>query len=254
VISFPRALNSTAYPVMFHLVLSIDHTSDATGKTPTLTRSKNGGAFNAGTGAVSEVGSGWYSWAGNATDRDTLGPLALHVTATGCDTLDFIIPITTSDPFAASASDPWGIAVPAAYSVGSAGYILGNNLDATVSSRTSAALTAAALNVQSPVIDADSLTLEQADDYYATEGRSFIFTYTGTISLAGATVVLRIDQMTATGVVAGAVPAQTITFQPTAAQTSALAGGIHRFKVRATLSNGHVVTLGRGTVDVGADT
>ena len=105
-ISFPRAKDSTSYPAVFHLVLSIDHTSDATGKTPTLTRSKNGGSFNAGTGAVSEIGSGWYSWAGNATDRDTLGPLAVHVTATGCDALDFIIPIVTVDPFAAN----WGIA------------------------------------------------------------------------------------------------------------------------------------------------
>lgn len=105
-ISFPRAKDSTSYPVVFHLVLSVDHTSDATGKTPTVTRSKNGGAFNAATGAVTEIGSGWYSWAGNATDRDTLGPLAVHVTATGCDALDFLIPIVTVDPFAAN----WGIA------------------------------------------------------------------------------------------------------------------------------------------------
>lgn len=36
---------------------------------------------------------------------------------------------------AGSAGDPWGTAVPGAYSAGTAGYILGTNLDATVSSR-----------------------------------------------------------------------------------------------------------------------
>jgi len=38
---------------------------------------------------------------------------------------------------AGSAGDPWGTAVPGAYSAGSAGYILGTNLNATVSSRAS---------------------------------------------------------------------------------------------------------------------
>lgn len=36
---------------------------------------------------------------------------------------------------AGSAGDPWGTALPGAYSAGSAGYIIGNNLNATVSSR-----------------------------------------------------------------------------------------------------------------------
>ena len=51
---------------------------------------------------------------------------------------------------AGAAGDPWSTAVPGAYSAGSAGYILGTNLDATVSSRST--LTAAAVNTE--VVDA----------------------------------------------------------------------------------------------------
>ena len=51
---------------------------------------------------------------------------------------------------AGSAGDPWTTAVPGAYGAGTAGYILGTNLDATVSSRST--LTAAAVNAE--VVDA----------------------------------------------------------------------------------------------------
>lgn len=47
---------------------------------------------------------------------------------------------------AGSAGDPWGTSVPGAYGAGTAGYILGTNLDATVSSRST--LTAAAVNTE----------------------------------------------------------------------------------------------------------
>lgn len=40
---------------------------------------------------------------------------------------------------AASAGDPWATAIPGAYSAGTAGYIVGNNLNATVSSRLASA-------------------------------------------------------------------------------------------------------------------
>lgn len=51
---------------------------------------------------------------------------------------------------AGAAGDPWSTAVPGAYGTGTAGYILGTNLDATVSSRST--LTAAAVNTE--VVDA----------------------------------------------------------------------------------------------------
>lgn len=82
------AQNNTTEPLLFLLVSSSDHISPLTGATPTVTLSKNGGAFAAPVGAVSEVGSGWYAVAANALDANTLGPLVLHATATGADPAD----------------------------------------------------------------------------------------------------------------------------------------------------------------------
>jgi hypothetical protein len=97
-----RQQSSTSYPIMFFMTLAVDHTTGATGKTVTVTLSKNGGLFGAAAGAVTEVANGWYSLAGNATDRSTLGPLVLHATATGCDPYDPPAwDIITVDPFAA---------------------------------------------------------------------------------------------------------------------------------------------------------
>jgi hypothetical protein len=94
-----RKQNSTGYPVQFFLTSSTDHISGATGLTPTVTLSKNGGAFAAASGAVTEVGNGWYSLAGNATDRNTLGELLLHATATGADPTERLLAIVPWDPF-----------------------------------------------------------------------------------------------------------------------------------------------------------
>ena len=78
---------------------SSDHISGATGLTPTVTLSKNGGAFAAAAGAVTEVGNGWYSLAGNATDRNTLGELLLHASASGADPTECLTVIVPWDPF-----------------------------------------------------------------------------------------------------------------------------------------------------------
>jgi hypothetical protein len=97
-----RQLSSTAYPINFLMVLSTDHLTGATGKTVTVTLSKNGAGFGAPSGAVTELENGWYSLAGNATDRATLGELLLHATASGCDTVDDKYEVVTIDPFAAN--------------------------------------------------------------------------------------------------------------------------------------------------------
>lgn len=82
--------SSTQSALLFLLVQSSDHITGLTGATPTVTLSKNGAAFASPAGAVSEIGSGWYKIAGNATDTLVLGPLALHATATGADPCDLI--------------------------------------------------------------------------------------------------------------------------------------------------------------------
>ena len=80
---YPIKQNQTSQPLVFLLVSSTDHITGATGLSPTVALSKNGSAFAAPAGAVSEIGNGWYKVAGNATDSNTLGPLLLHATATG---------------------------------------------------------------------------------------------------------------------------------------------------------------------------
>lgn len=79
---------SAASPLVFLLVLTSDHISPATGKTPTVTLSKNGAAFASPAGAVTEIGNGWYQVAGHATDSNTVGPLILHATAAASDPSD----------------------------------------------------------------------------------------------------------------------------------------------------------------------
>lgn len=90
--------SSAAQPLLFLLVSSTDHVTGLTGATPTVTLSKNGAAFAAPTGAVTELGSGWYKVAGNATDTNTLGPLILHATATGADPCDVEYEVVAFDP------------------------------------------------------------------------------------------------------------------------------------------------------------
>lgn len=88
--------------------LMVDSTDHVTGKTllsPTVTISKNGAAPVTPTGAVSEVGTGGYVVAGNATDSDTLGPIWLHATGTNADPTDVLVAVVVdnieSDTFTA---------------------------------------------------------------------------------------------------------------------------------------------------------
>lgn len=94
-----RQQSSTAHPISFLLILSTDHLTGATGKAPAATISKDGGAFSAPAGAVTEIGNGWYSLAGNATDRNTLGEFKINATCAGCDPCDEKYSIVAYDPF-----------------------------------------------------------------------------------------------------------------------------------------------------------
>lgn len=90
--------SQTAYPLLFLMIDSADHVSAKTGLSPTVTLSKNGGAFASPAGAVTEIANGWYQVAGNATDTGTLGPLVLHATATGADPVDVVYQVVAYDP------------------------------------------------------------------------------------------------------------------------------------------------------------
>jgi len=89
--SYDIKQSSTESALLFFMVLSSDHISPATGLSPTVTLSKNGGAFASPSGAVTEIANGWYKVAGNATDTGTLGPLALHASVATADNCDMIV-------------------------------------------------------------------------------------------------------------------------------------------------------------------
>src|ERR1043166_4481606 len=80
--------STSVYDIPFLLVLASDSKSPATGKSPTVTIRKNGGAFAPPAGAVTEIANGWYTIAGNATDSNTLGALLVHVSEASSDNTD----------------------------------------------------------------------------------------------------------------------------------------------------------------------
>lgn len=119
----PRKQSSTSHPVLFFLALSVDHITGATGKTPTITLSKDGAAFGASSGVITELTNGWYSQAGHVTDRSAVGELAYHITATGCDPVDFKIIIQTTD-FFDLVQEIWDKATTALTTAGSIGKLV----------------------------------------------------------------------------------------------------------------------------------
>lgn len=90
--------SSSSNTLLFLMISSVDHINAVAGITPSVTLSKNGGAFASPIGAVTEIANGWYKVAGNATDSDTLGPLILHATGTGCDPTDQIFRVVAFNP------------------------------------------------------------------------------------------------------------------------------------------------------------
>lgn len=89
--------STAAYALLFYMVQSSDHITALTGATPTVTLSKNGGSFASPSGTVSEIANGWYKVAANSTDSNTLGPLALHATATSGDPTDMFFEVVADD-------------------------------------------------------------------------------------------------------------------------------------------------------------
>jgi hypothetical protein len=88
---------STATFLYVYLVDATDGHTPETGITsPTITTSKNGGAFSAPSdGTWTELSDGWYKMALDATDTDTLGPLAVNVAASGCRSFTDVVEVVT---------------------------------------------------------------------------------------------------------------------------------------------------------------
>ncbi len=80
--------NSTARSKLVFMTASSDHVTGLASATLTITASKDGAAFGSITPIVTDLGSGWYKLALTASHTDTLGDLALHITATSADPTD----------------------------------------------------------------------------------------------------------------------------------------------------------------------
>ena len=108
---YPIRQGNSTESLMFLMVSAADHITGLAGLVPAVTLSKNGAAFGAPVGAITEVGDGWYRVAPNATDADTYGPLILHATAVGADPTD-----ETYDVQLVPASSPAAGAIVGSYS------------------------------------------------------------------------------------------------------------------------------------------
>lgn len=92
-------LNATDKAIPFLMVSSTDHITGKTGLTPTVTLSKNGGAFGAAAGTVAEIANGWYKLTPSSADTNTAGSLVLHATGTGADDSDRECLVVPYDPY-----------------------------------------------------------------------------------------------------------------------------------------------------------
>lgn len=81
---------------------SSNHVTGKTGLSPTVVVRKEGGSFATPSGAVSEIGNGFYKVAGNTTDTNTLGGLVLSATASGADQATQGFQIVAFDPLSAT--------------------------------------------------------------------------------------------------------------------------------------------------------
>ena len=95
---------STARNRPILMVDSVDHVTGKTGLTLTITASKDGAAFASITPTVTELATGWYNVALTTTHTNTLGALALHITATGADPTDLADEVLTALPGEADAN------------------------------------------------------------------------------------------------------------------------------------------------------
>lgn len=103
-----RLAQSTAYTVMMKLFDSSDHVSAKTGATVAITISKAGGAFgnpNAGASNATEVSNGWYKFALDTTDTNTLGDLVIRGTASGADAVEQVMQVVSATTGGASNLD-----------------------------------------------------------------------------------------------------------------------------------------------------
>lgn len=159
---------STARNKAIVLVDSTDHISGKAGLAAGLTiyLSKDGGAAALITPTVTEINAanmpGHYSLAFTSAHTNTLGDFAVHVSATGADPCDFILPVEVERTGLLGATGIqaiWDALTSALTTAGSIGKLFVDNLNATISSRAPEA----AGNVAAIKAVTDQLTAAQTE-------------------------------------------------------------------------------------------
>ncbi len=95
---------STARNCVVFMTDPTDNVTGKTGLTLVVTASKNGGAFASISPTVTELTNGFYSIALTSSHTDTLGDLALYITATGADPVGTIGQVVSDLPGASVSS------------------------------------------------------------------------------------------------------------------------------------------------------
>jgi hypothetical protein len=95
-------LQGSAAVIVGRGYLSSDHFSTATGLSPAITISKNGGSFAnpaAGASVMTEIGTtGWYKFSLGTGDTDTIGALIIRATSATMDTIEVIYEVVKAVP------------------------------------------------------------------------------------------------------------------------------------------------------------
>jgi hypothetical protein len=81
---------NTIYTRVFDMISSTDHVTPKTAAAPVVNLSKNGAAFAAAAGPVTELTNGFYKIALTVADTGVAGDLAYHITGTGADAKHFV--------------------------------------------------------------------------------------------------------------------------------------------------------------------
>ena len=186
---------STAYNLTVLMVDSTDHVTGKTGLTLTITASKDGAAFASITPTVTELATGWYKLALTSSHTDTVGDLALHITATGADPTDvaMVVRARVTDDLAYPATSGRSLAVDASGRI-DLGAWLGGTPNALQSGRVDSYLGA----VASGAIAAASFASGALDAVWSTTTR--LLTAGTNIVLAKGTGITGLNDLDAAGV------------------------------------------------------
>ena len=150
---------------------------------------------------------------------------------------------------AGGAGDPWSTDLPGSYSGEQAGAIL-----SAVQTKTAFLISGQPVTLSQPVSSGpgSGVQIVQGDDYKAVDGRALQWTSTSWPVITGATVVLEL-RATSSAVIAATYDATVLSaseaqIEITATETSALRTGTYTYALKATLSDGNVVTLVTGSL------